>query len=409
MRILVHDFGGFSFPIQLSRELARTGHNVDHVYPIGLEGPKGRLVHSEADSARLTIRGVHLSGTFRKYSAWRRLAAQRQYARELKELISREKPDVVLSGNTPIDVQAELLWHCSSKHVGFVHWVQDVYCYALEFYLRGRIGALSRCVSFPFYKLEQSVARRSTASVVISRAFGDLLSGWGVPVDRVHVFENWAPLNEINDLPRDNAWGERYGLGDKTVFLYSGTLGLKHRPDLLYELAKAVDERCKVVVISEGVGRQYLERLPELPTLLLLDFLPYEQVQQALASADVLVAVLDSDASAFAVPSKILSYLCAGRPLLFVGPKDNLAARVVESSRSGVVVDPTVENQLQLAAKMLASNAPLRASLGRHARQHAESNFDIASIAASFERVLVDAGRQSRPPPTLVGKVQPEI
>ena len=86
---------------------------------------------------------------------------------------------------------------------------------------------------------------------------------------------------------------------------------MKHRPDLLYALAQSLDASCKVVVITEGIGREYLEKQPKLSNLLLMDFQPYHEMPQVLASADVLVATLEPTAGEFAVPSKILSYLCA--------------------------------------------------------------------------------------------------
>ena len=117
MRILIHDFAGHPFQIQLSRELARRGHIVTHAYPLGLPGPKGRLARSAEDPEGFNVQPIALSGSFRKYAPLRRLFAQRRYARDLKALVSSEKPDVVLSGNTPIDIQCELLWWCRRNHV----------------------------------------------------------------------------------------------------------------------------------------------------------------------------------------------------------------------------------------------------------------------------------------------------
>jgi glycosyltransferase involved in cell wall biosynthesis len=391
MRCLIHDFAGHPFQIQLSRELARRGHHVTHVYPLGLEGPKGRLDLSPSDSGILEIRGVPLNGGFRKYSAWRRLSAQRQYARDLKRLIAGRNFDVVLSGNTPVDVQAELLWHCRRHRIGFVHWVQDVYCRALEFFLRRKFGPMGGPLSFPFFKLEQQVALRSDACIAIAPDFADILADWGVPPESVSVIENWAPLDEIQPLPRANDWSARHQLDGKTVFLYSGTLGIKHRPDLLYRLAESLDSSCRLVVITEGPGRDYLRKAPALDTLQLLDFQPYDQVSAALASADVLVTTLESGAGQFAVPSKILSYLCAGRPLLLAAPEINLAASVVARSEAGFVADPDRPEEFVAAAKRLAADAALRSSLGANARRYAERTFEISRIAARFEVLLANA------------------
>ena len=391
MRFLVHDFAGHPFQVQLSRELATRGHHVAHAFPTGLPGPKGRLQRSEDDSERFSICPIPLSGSFRKYSASRRFLTQRKYARDLKALIGEYKPDVVLSGNTPIDVQGELLWHCRRNEIGFVHWVQDVYCHAIEFFLRRKFRNLSKPLSAPFQSLEKAVVSGSSATVVIAPAFKTLLLAWGIPESDIKVLENWAPLDEVPLHPRRNAWAAAHGLADKPVFLYSGTLGLKHRPDLLYEIAKTLGDACQVVVISEGVGRDYLEKMPSLDNLLLLGFQPYDRLPEVLASADVLLATLEADAGQFAVPSKILTYLCAGRPLLLAAPRTNLAASVVERSKGGMVVDPNDTAAWLHAAAALCRNAEMRNELSRNARRYAEETFDIKKIGNAFEETLMSA------------------
>jgi colanic acid biosynthesis glycosyl transferase WcaI len=396
MRCLIHDFAGHPFQIQLSRELAARGHHVTHVYPVGLQGPKGRLLASESDSERLEIRGVPLESGFRKYSPWRRLAAQMQYARDLKRIVSSQRFDVVMSGNTPIDAQVVLFRHCVRNGVGFVHWVQDVYCQALKFFLQRKFGPLAGPLSFPFFLLERAVASGCGVNIVIAPAFADILARWGVPPGKISVLENWAPLEELSPLARENNWSREHALDSRTVFLYSGTLGMKHRPDLLYRLAQTLDASCSVVVITEGPGREYLQRMPKLDNLLLLDFQPYDRLPEVLASADVLLATLESDAGQFAVPSKILSYLCAGRPLLLAAPKSNLAALIVERSAAGVVVDPDCPGEWIRAANHLATDGCARASFGANARHYAERQFDISQIAARFEAVLERACTASR-------------
>jgi glycosyltransferase involved in cell wall biosynthesis len=343
---------------------------------------------SAEDPPTFQVRPISLSATFSKYSPVKRFIAQRQYARDLKKVITDAAPDVVLSGNTPIDIQAELLWHCRRCHVGFVHWVQDVYSHAIEFFFRRKLGPMAKFVSVPFTQLEKTIARTSDASVVISPAFAEILKAWQVDPSRIAVLENWAPLDEVEYLPRNNVWSDAQGLQGKTVFLYSGTMGLKHRPDLLYKLAESLDDNCAVVVVTEGIGRDYLASLPPRENLRLLDFQPYSALPNVLASADVLVATLESEAGKFAVPSKILSYLCAGRPILLCAPEDNLAAEVVRRSGAGFVAPADSLQAWTQAARLLSSDAEMRTTMGVHARTYAEESFDIRKIAIAFEQTL---------------------
>jgi glycosyltransferase involved in cell wall biosynthesis len=211
-----------------------------------------------------------------------------------------------------------------------------------------------------------------------------------VAEDRIAVIENWAPLDELPVRPRDNDWAREHDLVGRTVFLYSGTLGFKHDPSLLLELAHWAgrNEAC-VAVVSEGVGADWLgEQGGDEPALRLLPYQPYERLPDVIASGDVLLVLLEPDAGAFSVPSKVLSYLCAGRPQLASMPLENLSARVIERSGGGVAVPPKDSSAFVAEAERLYRDAERRQELGRRARAYAEAAFDIEAIADRFEQVL---------------------
>jgi glycosyltransferase involved in cell wall biosynthesis len=242
---------------------------------------------------------------------------------------------------------------------------------------------------------ERRLLRGSDAVVVISDDFVPMLRRAGVDESRVDVIENWAPLAELPVLPRDNDWARERGLGDRFVFLYAGTLGFKHDPSLLLALARwAHANDAVVVVVSEGPGADWLAEHGAGETALqLLPYQPYGRLPEVLATADVVVALLEPDASAFSVPSKVLTYLCAGRPQLVSVPADNLAARVVERSGGGLVVPPGDAEKMLDAAATLRGDPDLRHEFGHRARAYAEKTFDIEMIADRFERVLERAKR----------------
>ena len=180
-------------------------------------------------------------------------------------------------------------------------------------------------------------------------------------------------------------------LGDRYVFLYSGTLGLKHRPEVLYGLAEQHVGDAEVVVISQGMGETRLrEMLVErpLPNLRLLPFQPIEDYPDILGAADTLIALLEPAAGTFSVPSKVLSYLCAGRPILAAIPPANLAARTIEKSGAGMVVPPDDPEAFLVAAKQLRIDADRRRAAGANGRAYAEAVFDTATITDRFESVI---------------------
>jgi colanic acid biosynthesis glycosyl transferase WcaI len=397
VRVVVHDYFGHAFPAQLARSLARRGHEVLHLHCSSFVTGKGTLERGDTDPLSLEFDSVDLGRPFVKYDVMRRVGHERQTARELAERMRDFRPDSVLSIG-PLLVQRELLRASRGLVAGFVFWQQDLMSIAARRVVGRRSKLVGAAAELAVANLERRLLRASDEVVVISEDFLPQLRRWGIVESHVSVIENWAPLDELPQRPRENTWAEEQGLTGHAVLLYSGTLGFKHDPSLLLELARwAARQDAVVVVVSEGPGADWLaEHGRDEPALRLLPYQPHERLPEVLGSADVLVALLEPEAGAFSVPSKILTYLCAARPLLVSVPADNLAVRVVERSGGGVVVGPGDTSALLGAAERLLADEELRAELGTRGRAYAETTFDVDSVASRFEEVLERSRRASR-------------
>jgi len=389
VRVVVHDYFGHAFPAQLARALAVRGHEVLHLHCRSFVAGKGLLERTEEDPPGLEFGAVDLGQPFAKYDVLRRVAHEWKTARALAGHVRDFRPDAVLSIG-PLIVQADLLRTSRAVGARFVFWQQDVMSAAARRVVGRRSRLLGAAAEAAVGRLERRLLGRSDAVVVISEDFLPRLRDANVAWSRVSVIENWAPLGELPALPRENAWARAHGLEGRPVLLYSGTLGFKHDPSLLLDLARWARGRdALVVVVSEGPGAEWLGgHGGGGPSRRRLPYEPHDRLPEVLASADVLVALLEPDAGAFSVPSKILTYLCAARPLLVSVPSDNLAARVVERSGGGVVVAPGDSAALVAAAERLLGDEALRSELGRRGRAYAEGVFDIGAVAERFEDVL---------------------
>jgi colanic acid biosynthesis glycosyl transferase WcaI len=393
LRIAVHDYVGHPFQVQLSRELARRGHDVKHLHFASFPTGKGALERKPDDPEGFQVEGLDLGVGFDKYSLLRRPLHDRNYAKTVVQALQTFGPDIVISGNTPLISQRIIQSECIRSRARFVFWQQDVLSVGMKSVMKRKLPLVGGRIGDRFIALERSLLRKSDAIVTISADFLPLLQEWGISTEKIHVIENWAPLDELPELPRDNAWASAHGLEDKRVVLYCGTLGLKHNPRLLLELATRLrpQEDVRVVVVSEGLGSEWLREQAQTvkaENLVLLGVQPYDQFAEVLASGDVLVAVLEPDAGIFSVPSKVLSYLCAGRPLLAAVPTANLAARTIRDNELGLVVEPHDIEGFVTAAVGLLEQPTERAEFGRRARQYAETTFDIGRIGDRFSEVF---------------------
>ena len=326
MRILLHDYSGHAFLVQLARRLARDGHQVLHVHFPGFQTPKGALARLPDDPPGFETRGLALPGQFAKYSYFRRLGQELAYGRKLAATIHDWKPEIVFSANATLDPQ-HAAWRAAKRlGVPFVFWVQDINSVAIARILARKLPLLGRAIGWRYTALEAKLLRGSARAIVITEDFVPILERWGLPRARIDVLENWAPREDLPAQPRDNPWARAHGLAGGLVFLYAGTIGLKHDPGLL-------------------------------------------------------MAVLEPDAGIYSVPSKVLTYLCAGRPLLAAMPAENLASRILLREEAGLVVPPGDRAAFVGAAGRLAGDPALRARLARNGLAYADRSFDIAAVA----------------------------
>jgi colanic acid biosynthesis glycosyl transferase WcaI len=395
LRILVHDYAGHPFQIQLSRELAQRGHVVHHVYFTSDITPRGALAKRADDPERLTIRGIDIDGRFDKFSYWKRLRYEREYGAKVAAYLEEVAPDLVVNTNVPLDALAIIQRRGSRPGRRFVVWVQDVISVGVRNVLRKKLPLAGELVAWRYARLERANLRAADRVVCITEDFQPILARWEIPPERCEVIENWAPLDEISPLAQDNAWARAHGLAGKQVVLYSGTLGLKHDPAGIAMLARHCAARPETVfvVVSEGPGAAWLREAKSrggLGNLLLLPFQPYDRLAEVLASASVLLAVIEPEAGVFAVPSKVLSYLCASRAMLLSVPPENLAARTALRAEAGLVVRPGDTDGLKAALDRLLDDDVGRERMGRSGRAYAERSFDIRLIADRFERAWRD-------------------
>ncbi|MGV9935698.1 glycosyltransferase family 4 protein [Streptomyces olivaceoviridis] len=393
MRILVHDYSGHPFQAQLSRELARRGHQVVHSTCTAYVSGKGDLAAPAAGLRFATIGdGVRL----RKEAYFRRLGQETRLGLELARQVRREQPDVALLSNLPIPVLVVAAAVLKRLRIPWVLWHQDVTAVALESFAAADVAKSMGLAAKVFGAGEKWSARQAAAIVVIADSFVRVHERWGT-AGKVTVIPNWAPLDEIVPVARTNGWSAEHGLHDVRTVLYSGTLGLKHNPALLVRLAERLREQgspVRLVVVNDGPAVPVLRDAAAARgvDLTLLPFQPYERLPEVLGTGDVLVVLLGPEAGQFSVPSKTLSYLCAGRPVLGLMPADNLAARLLR--QAGSAVFPPEESALEGAAtwvREVLSDLARAERLGKESRALAEREFALEGCASRFEDILHSA------------------
>jgi len=392
LRIFLHDYGGYAFTAQLGRALAKKGHQVLYSYSLTTQLIQRFNLQPELDN--FTIEGVSLPKPFTRYNYLRRWRDERVHGRKVAQQVRDFRPDVVLSANTPLDAQKLIL--NGSREVGakFIFWMQDAIGLATKNALSYRYPLFGRLIGDHYIRLERELVSASDKVVIISEGFLDSLQGWGIDEARTRVIPNWAPLDEIPIMAKDNRWTQSHDLTDKFVFLFSGVLGLKHDARLFIELAQAFNQYpdVRIVVVAEGPFAESLKSESEVKNLTNLVILPYQppdDYPQMLACADVLMTILRTESSVYSVPSKVYTHMCASRSQLLSIPAGNPVAKLVTEQKMGLVSEPDDMHTWLENAFALYQNRYNNQQMGMNARAYAEEHFDIDIIVNKFEALMV--------------------
>jgi colanic acid biosynthesis glycosyl transferase WcaI len=79
------------------------------VYSESVQTPKGTFHKKKDDSNDYNAIGISQEKPFPKYSPIKRWFAEKKYRKNLLKIVADFKPDIVISGNTPLDIQLSIL------------------------------------------------------------------------------------------------------------------------------------------------------------------------------------------------------------------------------------------------------------------------------------------------------------
>jgi glycosyltransferase involved in cell wall biosynthesis len=241
--------------------------------------------------------------------------------------------------------------------------------------------------------------RRCAAVVAVGQCMREQLLRRGILPERLSVIPNWAvgtwrsnapeypPAPAAAQFRRDQGWENRF------VVMYSGNFGRAHDFEPILDAAEEWERRAAniwLVLSGHGPRRAWMEKEVTrrgLGRVSWLAWQPAERLSASLGAADMHIASLREELCGLVVPSKVYGILGAGRPCLFLGPRESEVARLIERAGCGEVLSGA--NGARLAQCLVAwSRDPDRveAAAGQSRRLRTELSGVVA--ARLFGEVL---------------------
>lgn len=251
---------------------------------------------------------------------------------------------------------------------------------------RGAIHRLMRWFEFTAY-------RGAAGGVVLCRAFMDLLVREKCCHGNIRIVRSPVDIESVR--PQSVPVKLRKQLGTEEgdfVIMFSGSMGLKQGMENVVQAARIAADRgskAKWLLIGDGEVRQQVESmiadLGLLGTMFRLPFQPVELVGPTLNVAHVLLLNQLGTVKDTVIPSKLLTYMAAGKAVLAAVNPNSQGAEILLESGGGVLVRPGDPVALAEGLLRMEGGLEMLQAMGDANRAYAVEHFDQRKILSELE------------------------
>jgi len=275
----------------------------------------------------------------------------------------RSRPDVVVTMTTPPFLSVAGALAQRLRGVRHVIWEMDMYPdVAVDLGVIQQRAWVTRILG----ALGNYVRRTADAVIVLGNCMRERMLDQRIPLEKIHVAENWADGDAIFPRPRPPHDGI-------LRVLYSGNLGRAHDIDTICSVMEQLgnDPRIQFTFAGGGSRRAKLEAFCRDRGLQNVEFRSYckrSLLGQELSKADIGLVTQKPECLGSVVPSKVYGLMAAGRPYLFIGPLDSTPGEIIEKHNCGWRADCGDVPSLVSLLQRLSEQPGLVARAGERAR-----------------------------------------
>jgi colanic acid biosynthesis glycosyl transferase WcaI len=392
-----------AFTTYRAEHLAAAGHDVEvcttfPYYPEWKvpENYKGRLGLTEERNGVRVIRSYAYVPN--PVTAIRRIAHEGSFVLfSLLRAAFRKKPDVLLVVSPPLGLTISAILLSRMWRIPYVFDVED-----LQPDSAADLGMLPSWAVKLLYRLESSAYRNAALVTTLTRSMQQRIIAKGIPENKVELVEARMDDSLVELSPAEGeAFRQRYGVEGKFLVTYSGNMGVKQGLGVVLEAAalNRCDESTLFLLVGSGADRERLERRAKEQNLTNLRFLPLldeADFRGLIASSSICLVTQQKSVSEVAFPSKIVTYLAGGRPIVASVNLESEVAQIARESGAGKVVDPEDAQGLLAAIRELREND--LEQLGRKGRDYAARRWAATRVLGRFEQNLATVATSAMNP-----------
>ncbi len=250
----------------------------------------------------------------------------------------------------------------------------------------------------PLLKLARTVEgfayRRALAVVCLCQGFVDRLARLGIASANLRIIPDWADTERIRPLEPDGTFCNDHQLSPEDfIVLHTGNMGKKQRLTNVIQAAELAKDmmNLKWILVGQGEERAALENeiaQRNLSNIKLLPLQPAAALPGVYASAGALLLNQTAAMEEAVIPSKLLTYMAAGRPIVAAVSNRSEAARHIVEADCGVVVPAEDPRALVDAVVQLWQDASRRRQFGQNGRKYVETHFTKSLVLGEYDQLV---------------------
>jgi putative colanic acid biosynthesis glycosyltransferase WcaI len=303
------------------------------------------------------------------------------------------KPDIIYCYHPPATSGLAAALLSKAKGVPFVYDIQDLWpdSVATTGMVRsGFVLSLIRAVCEIVYRSASHIA-------VLSPGFRNELIRRGIPPAKVSVIYNWCDEASLAVRKSPRAEIVLKKMEGRFNITYAGNMGMAQSLDTVLEAAASLQRdypRIQFNFIGGGIDKARLQKLAaarNLPNVVFFRRLDPSEIGPVLGSSDVLLAHLKhAPLFTITIPSKIQTYLYAGKPILSALEGD--AADLLLKAKAGIVCAPENPDELaKCAVRFYRMSEEERLAMGTSGQRFYHTELNMAKAVEQFEKVFGEA------------------
>lgn len=249
-------------------------------------------------------------------------------------------------------------------------------------------------------RLEMFLYARATHLLVNSPAYRDYLIAKGISPKKISFIANGVEPAAFDPAEVGERFRKQHQLDGRFVVVYAGALGLANDISTVVDAATLLKDlpNVRIVLIGDGKERQNLEAQVNslhLTNVIFAGALPKKDIPEALAAADVGLAVLQNiPMFTTTYPNKVFDYMAAGRATLLA--IDGVIRIAVEKANAGLFVPPGNPQALAEAIRWCHNHPDELREMGRNGRRCVEQDFNRELQAQQFVELIQRISRTRR-------------